>query len=693
MMKRVLTVFLPLAIVFLAAFWYLQDTTVRSKRNIVEASEARIVALQAQTAARALQDLATDLQVLANGPALHRYLLRRDSEALRRLEMEFLNFSGHKKRYDQIRLLDLHGMEIVRVNFSRDGRAEIVPGEQLQPKGGRYYFAESINLAPGQIFISPLDLNIEHGAIEEPLKPMIRLGMPVVDEMGRKRGVVILNYLAQYLIDAVESSGSELLGDFSLLNSEGYWLASVKRDQEWGFMYPERSHMTFKAAFPEAWELMQVTDSGQFQSPKGLFTFTKVLPRVTGRQSERKDSSDIPRDPSLALATQQHRWRIVSHVSSAALWHQVASPLSSMIATLLGGLSVLGALAFGVAKAHARVAKEHEGRLRNIEVLRKNQTELMNQLHFNQTLIDSIPAPVFFKDTEGRYLGCNKAFEAFIGKTAEQLIGKSVSDLAPRDLASVYFKQDQELFDNPGQQVYESSVVYADGSRHEVVFYKHTFTNHHGEMGGLIGVMLDITDRKRMEEQIRHMAQHDALTGLPNRNLLEDRYRQCVHRAQREQSSFAILMMDLDGFKGVNDTLGHKIGDLLLRQVAKRLAQSMRKTDTLCRIGGDEFVALLEEVQEQENIIRVAEAILETLGKPFILGPEQTARIGVSIGVVVSRTYDEALDTLLTRADMAMYRAKRDGRNRYEFFDLESRWMPDRCARNGEFVRPGTDEC
>lgn len=686
MMKRFLPVFVPLAAVFLAAFWYIQDTTVSSKRDIVEAGEARIVALQAQVAGRALQDLATDLQILANGPALHHYLMRQDSDALYRLALEFQNFSRHKRRYDQIRLLDLHGMEIVRVNFSPDDGAEIVPSEQLQSKGGRYYFTDAIDLAPAQIFVSQLDLNIEHGAIEQPPKPMIRLGMPVFDETGKKHGVVILNYLAQHLIDALESSGNELLGDFSLLNSEGYWLASVKQDQEWGFMYPERRALRFNASFPDAWELMQAEDSGQFQSPEGLFTFTTVLPRALGLQRGLNEKSHMPIDDSAVTAAKQRRWFIVSSISRDKFWTHASLPLGSIFAIFLGGLSVLGTLAFGVAKAHARVAEEHEGRLRNIEVLRESHTELMNQLHFNQTLIDSIPAPVFFKDTEGRYLGCNKAFEAFIGKAAKQLIGKSVYDLAPRDLASIYFRQDQELFDNPGQQVYESSVVYADGSRHEVVFYKHTFTNHQGEMGGLIGVMLDITDRKLMEEQIKHMAQHDALTGLPNRNLLEDRYRQCIHRAQREQSSFAVLMMDLDGFKAVNDNLGHKMGDVLLQQVAKRLAKSMRKTDTLCRMGGDEFVALLDEVQERNHILRVAESILEMLSQPFILGPEQIARIGVSIGIVVSQSYDEALDTLLTRADMAMYRAKREGRNRYEFFDLESGWIPDQAVQNGKFV-------
>jgi len=661
MLKRFLALFLPLAIVFLAAFWYVQHTTMRSNRAIIEAGEARILALQAQTARRALQDLVTDLQILANKPDLHRYLAHHDPEALNQVELEFLNFSSHKKRYDQIRLLDVHGMEVARVNFSRDAGAEIVPKNQLQPKRDRYYFTETINLAPGNIFISPLDLNIEHGAIEKPFKPMIRLAMPVFDAAGRKGGVVILNYMAQKLLESMESAGNELLGEFALLNDEGYWLASVDQDQEWGFMYPERRNLTFAQDFPEAWQLMQSTNSGQFQLASGLFTYTTVFPHAIGGRLGLDATTVLAVDGSPADTRRQHRWLIVSHISGDVLWTQLYSPIGFIIVFSLAGLALLAALSAVVARAHKR-------RRQAIEVLRQSQAELENQLRFNQTLIDSIPAPVFFKDIEGRYLGCNAAYEAFIGLSAGQLIGKSVYDIAPHDLADIYFQQDQALFDQPGQQIYESAVVFADGSRHDVIFHKNTFTNHQGELSGLIGVMLDITERKRMEEQIKYMAQHDALTGLPNRNLLEDRYRQCIHRAERGQRAFAVLMMDLDGFKTVNDSLGHKVGDEVLQEVARRLELCVRKTDTLCRMGGDEFVVLLEALNERKDVMRVAETIRQALNEPFILGQEQIARIGVSIGIVVSSAHEETLDMLLARADVAMYRAKRDGRSRSEFY-------------------------
>ena len=659
-MKKFLALFLPLATVFLVVFWYVQDMTTQSQRAIVKAGEIRTVALQARVAESALNDIVTDLRILANGPTLHRYLDQRDPGLLKNLEFEFLNFATHKKRYDQVRILDGSGMEIVRINHYPDGRSEIISKDQLQPKGDRYYFTETINLAPGQIFISPLDLNIEHGAIEQPLKPMIRFGAPIFDQHGQKGGIIILNYLAQQLIDALKTVSQGLLGEFLLLNNEGYWLVGVDPGQEWGFMYPERKDRTLARQFPEAWQRITATASGQFEAPQGLFTFTTLFPHVLSQPVATGASAMTP-DDSAIVAARQYRWSLVSWIPPEVLQKRIhLSPLP-MWTIPAGGLFLLAALSWVIARTHQR-------RIQTIAALRESEERLSNQLKFNQTLMDSIPAPVFFKDSQGRYLGCNTAYEAFTGIPADQLIGKTVYEIAPRELADVYHAQDQSLFKDPGQQVYEGQVIFADGSRHDVIFRKNTFVNHTGQLMGLIGVMLDITERKHMEEQIKHMAQHDSLTGLPNRNLLQDRYQQCCHRAEREQRSFAILMMDMDGFKTVNDTLGHDRGDQLLQQVAKRLEHCIRKTDTLCRLGGDEFIMLLGELHQREDATRVAELVLRTLSQPFVLEQNQIAQIGVSIGIALYPTDGATLEALLKSADIAMYRAKDGGRNRYEFF-------------------------
>ena len=202
-------------------------------------------------------------------------------------------------------------------------------------------------------------------------------------------------------------------------------------------------------------------------------------------------------------------------------------------------------------------------------------------------------------------------------------------------------------------------------------------------------------EHSAMASRLTHQAHHDALTGLPNRVLLEDRLTQSLAQAKRNQQQVALLFVDLDGFKGVNDTLGHAAGDILLKQVAARLAWAVRASDTLARMGGDEFALVLNDVRDTPSAMRVAEKLLETLAEPFPLEGREL-RISASIGLAFYPEDGQDADTLLRHADVAMYRAKASGRNNCRCFtaelqdqmearlDLERRL--DEALRNKEFI-------
>ena len=183
----------------------------------------------------------------------------------------------------------------------------------------------------------------------------------------------------------------------------------------------------------------------------------------------------------------------------------------------------------------------------------------------------------------------------------------------------------------------------------------------------MIGVSQDITERKRQEEEVRFLAYHDTLTGLPNRRLLDDRMRQAVYLAQRKDTRVAALLIDLDDFKQVNDALGHRAGDAVLREGGQRLSVGMRTADRLGRRGGDEFVALWPDLQRESDCQFVAEKVLRTLGPEFRVDG-RTFRIGASIGISVYPADARDGETLLRNADVAMYHAKQLGGNRYRFY-------------------------
>ena len=180
---------------------------------------------------------------------------------------------------------------------------------------------------------------------------------------------------------------------------------------------------------------------------------------------------------------------------------------------------------------------------------------------------------------------------------------------------------------------------------------------------------LEIAERRQAERRLEFLAYHDPLTALPNRALLQDRVEQAIAEARRSGRAAAVLLLDLDQFKNINDSLGHGVGDELLRQVASRLAAVLRATDTVGRLGGDEFAILLRDVDGQAGVLRSLAGLQQTLAEPFFIGKDEV-HVSASFGVALAPQHGSDLETLLGRADAAMYRAKASGRNTYRFFDL-----------------------
>jgi diguanylate cyclase (GGDEF)-like protein len=188
----------------------------------------------------------------------------------------------------------------------------------------------------------------------------------------------------------------------------------------------------------------------------------------------------------------------------------------------------------------------------------------------------------------------------------------------------------------------------------------------------ILSVARDITERKRAERQLAYIATHDALTGLPNRVLFNDRLNLALAQAQRHQQRLAVLLLDLDRFKDINDTLGHSVGDQFLRVAAKRLKGVLRKSDTLARMGGDEFLFLVTEISQPENATEVARKILDAFQEPFLVEGHEF-HTTASIGVTIFPDDGTDADTLLKNSDIAMYIAKQKGRNNYQRHRAEKR--------------------
>ena len=304
---------------------------------------------------------------------------------------------------------------------------------------------------------------------------------------------------------------------------------------------------------------------------------------------------------------------------------------------------------------------------------RKQAEDALRQAErYQRALLDNFPFPVWLKDENSRYLAVNQTLATYYGlPSVLAMTGKTDMDLSPPDLAEAYRADDREVMES-GYSKQIEEFLETQGKRQWVETYKSPlFVN--GTVRGTVGFARDITERKQAEEKINQLAFFDQLTELPNRTLLQDRLKQAMANSQRSGLHGALLLIDLDYFKTLNDTLGHDMGDLLLKQVAQRLTECMREEDTVARLGGDEFVVMLVSLSESQSeaaslIELVGGKINAALNIPFEL-KAVSYRISPSIGASVFLGQQTEIDTLLKQADLAMYKAKDAGRNTLRFFD------------------------
>ncbi|MCB1174599.1 MAG: EAL domain-containing protein [Leptospiraceae bacterium] len=290
-----------------------------------------------------------------------------------------------------------------------------------------------------------------------------------------------------------------------------------------------------------------------------------------------------------------------------------------------------------------------------------------DQLRMNAAVFDTVSEGITITDKDNRIKAVNPAFTLITGYSAEEVIGKDPSVLSSG-------RHDAEFYQNMWQQLYTSgswSGEIWNRKKSGAVFPEWLSLSVIRDATGVIqehvAVFLDITRRKDNEAQIQYQANYDALTGLPNRNLLDDRLEKAIAVANRENWLMALLFLDLDRFKAVNDTHGHVTGDELLAQVAHILQGSLRESDTVGRFGGDEFVIILEDLESTNQVVDVSNRIIHALSQPLAV-EDKVFYIGCSIGICVYPDDGQNADQLMVHADLAMYKSKEAGGNCYQFF-------------------------
>ena len=325
-MRKVLGRFIPVAILIVAGAGYIYQTQVSRITTVRAAQEQTRVNVGKTVLEEKLKDINQDLLFLAS--QCEARISEKESNPFN-LSYNWMSFSRIVKSYDQIRWLDATGMERLRINYSSAGPM-IVPQAQLQNKGERYYFTDTFGFDPGEIFVSPFDLNIEQGRIEVPYKPMIRFGTPVTDHNGIKRGIVLLNYYGENLLSGLEGSTKNENSQVWLLNDEGYWLKGSNAADEWGFML-DRPELSLAMRHPEVLGQMGISKKGQFEEDQGLWSFCTIYPLLEGQKSSSGSSDAFSPSQSL-LNNSQYMWKIVSFLPAEKYYEGTAAFLFRLCA-------------------------------------------------------------------------------------------------------------------------------------------------------------------------------------------------------------------------------------------------------------------------------------------------------------------------------------------------------------------------
>lgn len=323
----------------------------------------------------------------------------------------------------------------------------------------------------------------------------------------------------------------------------------------------------------------------------------------------------------------------------------------------------------------------HQNNMQLEEKIKERTEGLLETEWKLNTILDSVDAYIYIKDTNYAYIYANKKTCDYIGRPLEEIVGKDDTMFFEETVATKLREIDRQVIEQ-GKKISHEEII-PDLKGHIAKAFTSTklpLFREDGSIYALCGISTDITERKKTEEMIKNFAFYDSLTGLPNRRMLDDRLSFLLAKSKRTDKLGAVMFLDLDNFKPLNDTFGHQAGDILLIEMAKRLTLCVREVDTVARFGGDEFIVALgdldiDEAISKKQVLKIANKILKAVSVPFsitVMGEDGTRKeithaCTASIGATLFQKYETNKDRIFQRADKAMYVAKSNGRNRVEF--------------------------
>jgi len=485
-------------------------------------SEARQIEVETSLIRCHLEEAAADLRYVANSATMAEWLEAATPEHFYELEYDFLHLVREKPIYLQVRLLGTDGRELVRIDAGPGGHAYLRGKDALQDKSDRPYFTEAMRLAANEVYISPLDLNMEKGRVEEPFQSTVRLSTPLFDAEGGCRGILVFNLNGKILLGGLRAMLGERGGwGFFLVNDGGYWLVGPTPEHEWGFQIPARAVMTLPHSYPRAWEEMRSMDSGRIRTENGLFLFTSLFPRQIIWKPTARDGGD---ERSLERL-REVRWILVGRLPVEDVEHYVSSQVFPLYLAFAVGSLIIVAFAVVLAMIHTRLqAARRKERNQSMalaesimnlqELIEINDRNIAELREANSRLESVLNAAsrisIIATDVDGLITLFNRGAENMLGYSSDEMVGMCLPESI--HLAEELRRRGEELaaaFGHPvaGFDVFvgtaresgfdsrEWTYVRKDRSRIDVELVVTAIRNDVDGLTGFLGIAVDITER------------------------------------------------------------------------------------------------------------------------------------------------------------------------------------------------------
>ena len=499
-LREFLVVFLPFAALFsiaLAAHYY---STHRTEALTIETREMLNVGLARSALNSDLAAIITDLKFLSN------HLESKAFDSSDRIKQQNVTallrgFSNQKRLYDQIRFIQSDGLEKIRINFHRDQAYEVAQ-EELQNKADRYYFQKAIKLNPGEVYISPLDLNIEQSRIERPLKPVIRFATPIFSASEQLKGVLVLNYLGNRMLEGFARASANIADHIYLLNQHGYWLHAPDAESSWGFMLEHGRR--FSDEFPVEWRAMQHQATAQIRTSRGLFSYETVTPMSVAAQSLQDAGIG-----TIKLPHEAEKWFVVSHVDAE---HDAPTPTAFLIRHLPFYLAMLAVLISGswllamtrLKQRRAELEKEYERRFRHV--------------------LESMELAAVNVDLDAHVRFCNDSFLRMTGWQRNEILHQ---DWISRFVTAERQEYVKSIFEDLKQgksfpSAIEANVKTRDGDTRLISWHNTLSFDTEGNISGITAIGEDITEKRRAEALVRQLSR--AVEHSPSIVMLTNKY-------------------------------------------------------------------------------------------------------------------------------------------------------------------------